>query len=218
LSVHPEENLEAAVFPFNAAENPRWDIHQARWAALLLPPDEVIFLQGDFPGARWWKPPVPAGGDDELEIGLIPVMAGEGARVENWVAASQWFQKADVESINVSNPLSYQEAVEYWLTPPASLKKDRFLQACYWERLAEFYYYHGFETHYGLQVDALQSAVAQGYPAAHLYYDLGCLLLRKKNYPESRRALEKALRCDPDNMDFKKTLGLLDEMEKPFHP
>ncbi len=210
---HSEENLEAAVFPFNSVDNQRWDIHRAHWASLLLHPDEISFLQVDFPGTQWWKPPVLGTGDDDLEIGFIPIVAREGPRLENWVKANQWFQKGDFEFTGVSNPRSYQEALQYWLHPPSFMAKDRFLQTCYWERLAEFYYYRDFENHYSLQVDALKQAVTAGYPAAHLYYDLGCLLLRKKNYPESKKVLESSLRSDPNNPKVKNALKLLAEMD-----
>lgn len=216
---HPEENLEAAVYPFNSVDNRRWDIHRAGWAALLLHPDEVPFLQGDFPETQWWKPPVVGTGDESLEIGFIPIVAREGPRFEKWVEANQWFQKGDLEFTNVSNSQSYQEAIQYWLRPPPFMAGDRFLQTCYWERLSEFYYHRGFEIHYDLQVDALKRAVTDGYPATHLYFDLGCLLMRKGNYIESRRALETALRSEPNNSDIKNALRLLDEMEKQksFH-
>jgi len=208
------EDLAAAVYPFNAAENPGLDIHQTRWAALLLHPDEVIFLRKDFPGAQWLIPPIMISGDDRLDIGLIQIVPKEDARLEKWVAADQWLQKADWESLNVSNAHSYQEALQYWLNPPPFLKEDRFLQTCYWERLVEFYYWHGYENHYNLQVNALNHALTDGYPAPHLFYDLGCLLFRRKNYPESRKALETALRSDPNNPDVKYALKILKEMEK----
>jgi hypothetical protein len=213
LSVHPEENLAGAVFPFNAAENSSLDLQRAQWAVLLLHPDEVSFLREDFPGAQWWNPPVSAGGDGELTVGLIPIVAKEGPRLEKWVEADRWLQKGHWEFLDVANAKTYQEAVQYWLHPPPFMAEDRFLQACYWERLAEFYYYRGFETHYDFQVDALKRAVTEGYPAAHLYYDLGCLLLRKGNDLESRRALENALRLEPNNPDIQNALRLLGEMK-----
>jgi len=208
------ENLAAAVFPFNAAENPRLDIHQSRWAAILLHPDEVVFLRKDFPGAQWLIPPMLSSGDDRFDIGLIPIVGKEDSRLEKWMAADKWLQKAGWESLSVSNSQSYQEALQYWLNPPRFLKEDRFLQTCYWERLGEFYYWHGYENHYSLQVDALKRALTDGYPAPHLFYDLGCLLFRRKNYPESQKTLEAALRGDPNNPNMKYAIKVLEETKK----
>ncbi|HXL73427.1 MAG TPA: hypothetical protein VN963_07360, partial [bacterium] len=209
-----EENLDAAVFPFSAAENLKLPVYQTRWAALVLHPDEVPFLRKDFPGAQWLIPPVLNEGDGRLAIGLIRITAKEAPRLQKWVAADRWFQKAGWEFLNISNDFSYQEALQYWLNPPFFFKGDRFLQTCYWERLGEFYYWRGYENHYGLQLDALKHAVTEGYPAPHLYYDLGCLLSRRKSFPESRKALESALRGDPENPEVKYALKLLEEMEK----
>ena len=80
--------------------------------------------------------------------------------------------------------------------------------------MAEFYYERGYETHYDVQLDALKHAVTDGYPAPHLYYDLGCLLFRRKNFADSRKAFEKARMGDPNNPDVKYALKVLEEMEK----
>jgi tetratricopeptide (TPR) repeat protein len=211
---HPEENLAGAVFPFNAAQNERLDFHRASWAALLVHADEVPFLAGNFPSARWWKPSEPVGDDGEFAVGWIPILAREGPRIEAWMKADGWLQMGDWKSIDVSNSKTYQEALRYWLDPPALMKEDPFLQSCYWERLSEFYYLRGYEKHYELQVRALRNAVDWGYPAPHLYFDLGCLLLRGGRYPEARRSLERALVLDPGNPSIRRALGLLGQMER----
>jgi len=212
-----EENLESAVYPFNAAENPRWVYHNSHWAALLVHGDEIPFLRKDFSGAQWLRTPVISGSDDQLTMGVFPITACEGPRFEKWIAMNLWLQKGDWEYRNVSNTQSYQEALQYWLNPPNFMKGDKFLETCYWERLTEFYYERGYETHYELQLDALKHAVADGYPAPHLYYDLGCLLLRRKNFTGSRKAFENALRGDPHNPDVNYALSVLKKMEKN-HP
>ena len=209
-----EENLESAVYPFNAAENPRFIFHNSRWASLLVHADEIPFLRKDFPQAQWLQTPIIGSGDDQLAIGVIPVTASEEPRFEKWIAMNLWLQKGDWEYRNVFNAQSYQEALQYWLNPPDFLKGDKFLETCYWERLAEFYYEREYETHYFVQLDALKHAVNDGYPAPHLYYNLGCLLLRRRNFSESRKAFEKALRGDPNNPDVKYALQLQEKMEK----
>ncbi len=214
LTVHPEESLAGAVFAFNAGENPRLDFHQARWAALLLDPDAVPFLQGFFPGVQWWRPPLMAGGDDRLAVGLIPITAREGGRLEKWVEADRWLQVGREEMLNVANSKTGEEALQYWRNPPSLMAEDPFLQDGYWEPLSGFYYYKGFESNYGLQVEALRNAVTRGYPFPHLEYDLGCLLLRKGFYPEARKYLEAALRQDPGNRDFQYALQVLDQESK----
>lgn len=214
LTVHPEENLAGAVLGFNAGENPHLDFRQARWAALLLHPDTVPFLQGFFPGVQWWRPPVPEGGDRQLVVGLIPVTASEGSRLGKWVAADRWLQVGCEETLNVANAQTGREALQYWRNPPSLMEEDPFLQDCYGEQLSEFYYYKGFESNYPFQVEALRNAVTKGYPLPHLEYDLGCLLLRKGFYPEARRRLEAALRGNPDNGDYAYALRVWDRQSK----
>ncbi len=214
LTVHPEENLAGAVFGFNAGENPRLDLHQARWAALLLHPDAIPFLRESFPGAQWWQPPVLTGGDPHLAVGLIPITLQETGRLEKWVETDRWLQEGCEKILNVANAQTGREALQYWQNPPPAVAEDPFLQDGYGEQLSEFYYYKGFESNYGLQAGALRNAVTRGYPLPHLEYDLGCLLLRKGFYPRARKYLEAALHGDPGNGDYAHALKVLEQESK----
>jgi tetratricopeptide (TPR) repeat protein len=88
---------------------------------------------------------------------------------------------------------------------------DRFLESCYWEKAADFYYNHDFKNHYPQVVGSLQQAIDRGFPAAHLYYDLGSLYLRKRNFNGARQAFLSALKTDPKNKPVLQALLLLDK-------
>jgi tetratricopeptide (TPR) repeat protein len=209
-----QRDLDSAVFPFNAAANEDLDLHLSRWAVLLVHPDEVPFFKGEFPLIQWRIWPSSNGEGPGTAVGFFPILAREGPRLENWVRAEKWFQKADLKLINTYNSRSFQEAQTFWLSPPFLKEKDRFLQACYWEKLAHFYYYRGYESHYSLQVDALRNAVVRGFPAAHLTYELGSLLLRRKSFQEAREFLRAAQKADPRDPEIGNALKLLEHMEK----
>ena len=74
---------------------------------------------------------------------------------------------------------------------------DPFLESCFWERRGEFYYHYGYQEHYADQVEALRQAIQRGYPAAHLYFKLGSLLLRKGDRMGALEAFRAALKANP---------------------
>ena len=66
---------------------------------------------------------------------------------------------------------------------------DPFLESCYWEKRAAYEYRMGSLSE---QLRSYQMAVTQGYPAGHLWYDLGDLLAIEGHYVEARQAFTQA--------------------------
>jgi len=91
------------------------------------------------------------------------------------------------------------------------MKGDRFLQAWFWEKVAENRYG---DRDYEGQVDALRRALAEGYPAAHLYNDLGALWLRRSHWKDSRAAFLKAVQSPFNHTSAAAGLEVLEEIEK----
>lgn len=205
------------TYDFNAAGNPRLDPGQARWAAISANPHYVPYLNGVFPGARWIVPGIgPADGDNML--GIFEVNETNNAALARWVSAQRYFHKLDLECSDISIPKTYEAARQTLLEGPALAAGDRMLESCYWEKVSEFYYHNGFQGHYGDVVYALQQAIQKGCPAAHLYYKLGSLYLRKKNFSGARKAFDAALKIEPNYADVLSAKNLLSEMEKGLKP
>jgi len=92
---------------------------------------------------------------------------------------------------------------------------DRFLESCFFEKIAENEYA---DRNYEAQVAALRQALQKGIPAAHLYNNLGSLLMRRGRFQESREAFQKALQCRPNHTSAAQGLKVLDELEKTGRP
>jgi hypothetical protein len=201
------------TYAFNAAENPRLDPSKASWAAVLTNVDYRDFLAPRFTGARWFwlDQDQPSG---KLLLGLIPMNAPNQPILARWTQAHHYFRQLSRETNNISESQTYSAARAAFDQPVSWIQGDRFLESCYWDKRAEFDYYYNYQAHYEDQLHALRQAVARGYPAANLNYKLGSLLLRKKEFPEARRAFEAALRADPQDKDVQDALGILDLLER----
>lgn len=208
-----DQTLFVTTYEFNAAENPRFAGQPVKWAAILTDRHYQPFLAPRFSDAHWiWLDPDAAGGS--FLLGIIPLNGRNRATLEAWHRAHAYFRKLSFEINDISESHTYNLAQETFFNRPSEIKNDRFLESCYWEKLSEFDYNYHFQEHYEDQVEALRAALQKGYPASHLYFKLGSLLMRKKRFTESRQALESAWRLDPQNPEILNARNVLDEMEK----
>ena len=193
---NPDESLFDMVYPENAAENPRFDPSNARWAALLMDAHYFPFVSSRLAGSQWvWLDEKKSA--KNLVLGVIPLTDSNRAMVGNWLLAHHYFRMLNAAILNVTNPASDQKAQALFEQEPAFFKKDRFLESCYWERRGEFYYDYSYQTHLEDHLNALRQAIEKGYPAAQLYFKLGSLLFRNGDRKDALTAFRAALKADP---------------------
>jgi tetratricopeptide (TPR) repeat protein len=210
----PSDNcLFVMTYGFNAAENSDLNFRTVQWAAVVSNSHYYSFLSKRFPEARWyWVHEGHPQGAEEV-LGIIPITKENFQTLFSWVQAHHYFRQLSLAIDNISEEKTYKTAYELLSQPPASVAKDRFLESCYWERRAQFYYDYHFEVHYNDQVFALRQAIANGYPSAHLYYELGCLLARKGNLEQARSNFKSALRIEPQYLPVIEALEYLNQKE-----
>jgi tetratricopeptide (TPR) repeat protein len=126
-----------------------------------------------------------------------------------WVSIQRYFHQLDLQAANINLPRTYQTTLQTLAEGETQASGDRFLESCYWEKASEFYYQHDYRNHYDEITQSLRLAIEKGYPAAHLYYKLGCLYLRKNRFKEAQQAFDAALVQDPqfeEALDAKRLL------------
>ena len=207
-----DETLFDAVYGFNAAENPR-RAGPARWAGVFINPHFQPCLASRFPGAVWYNLGRDSSENPERMVGIIPLDGQNREILRRWTEAHHYFRQLSRAINSISEDQSYAEAERQFQAKPAFLAEDPFLEACYWERRAEFFYNYNYRAHYGDQLQALENAVQSGCPAAHLDYKLGGLLARKGQFVPARKAFQDALRQEPGYPDALGALEILKGME-----
>ncbi len=202
------------TYSFNAAENPRLIPGNAHWAAVVTNVHFQRFLSARFPEARWYWLGRGLPQDNETLLGILPVNEDSRETFKRWIQAHHYFRKLTEDLDNINGHPTYVVALNDFIQKPIWISEDRFLESCYWEKIGEFYYQFGFQSHYGDLTNALGQAIEKGYPAAHLYYKLGSLLLRKKNFSGAKKNYEAALRLEPHYPAVLSALEVLKNMEK----
>ncbi|HUO57355.1 MAG TPA: tetratricopeptide repeat protein [bacterium] len=154
------------------------------------------------------------GNDNDLILGIIPINARNSRTLMEWREIHHYFRALSFAVNQISEKDTYEKASQLFDSEPASLKRDRFIESCFWERRAEFYYQFDFKSHYSDLLFALRQAIEKGYPSAHLYYKLGSLYLQKKNFTEAQKSLCAALRIEPGYSEALQALRLVEDRIK----
>lgn len=207
-----DQSLSLATFEFNATDNPRLDPSKARWAALLTNIHYEGCLEKQFPGIQWiWLAPDMGWPDGGLLLAVIPMPCAHPEAFARLVQADQAMRELVPLVYDNRDYKSRQPVVEKLFSLYPLFKGGPFLESCFWEKIADNAYG---DRNYEAQVKALQEAIEKGYPAAHLYNDLGALYFRRGHWKEARDAFEKALHCPINHTSAAAGLRMLEEAEK----
>ncbi len=129
-------SLAYASYPFNAAENSRWDGQKTSWTALLTQSHYLPWLQKRFPQSQWNQIMIPGKGWAPLAIGLFPDLPGTEAQMDQWKAFNYWMQSLDLKIMDQSNGVSRRAILEEMLAFYPHVPSDPYLQSCFFEKLA----------------------------------------------------------------------------------
>ncbi len=212
----PDQTLTVATHDFNAAENPDLSFEKARWGAILTNVNYQPFLTKRFPDGRYswlskdFSPP-----DGGLMLFVMPLEASRIKELKNWQIADLALRSFVDETIGYFPDRTYQDSLKALFVAEPAFASDPFLRSCFWERAADTYFKDSFLTpgseSYRQAVQALEKAIQEGYPAAHLYEHLGVFFEIAGDKKEAEGAFQKALKAPLNRTDadsfLKKTMA-----------
>lgn len=207
-----DQTLTIADYGFNAEQNPRLDFSRAHWAAFLANIHYQPYLAKNFPEAKWfWLASDMGQPDGGMILEIIPLPCSHPKSLDRLVKANEAMEALVPMVYDYRDYLSRQPILEKMYSCHPLFQGDRFLESCFWEKIAENQYG---DRNYEGQIAALRKALERGCPAAHLYNDLGTLYLRRSRFEEAREAFQKALSCNPNHTSAAAGLKILGEVEK----
>jgi hypothetical protein len=187
-----DQSLNIATYQENALRNP--NLTSPQWAGVLTNINFVPFLEKRFPGSKWtWLAEDRVRTNGGLCFGVIEVNEKNRKTFTAWAKADQ--KAGEFTSYLMNEPLGSSETglVKEADSIADSLQGDPFFESCFQEDLVAIY---GIQRHdFPRAVTAARRALAQGYPSANLYMDLGVLLFYSGEKAEARQTFKKALRA-----------------------
>ncbi len=184
-----DRTIEVATYFFNAACHPSLDPTLASWLAVVTDNHYTPFLEKRFPGVQWWDLDSDFSRDGNRALGIIQVNPSNRGTVLKWASADRAFRDMNWAIDHVYERDCLEVADRKIRENYPLIKGDPFLESCFWEKAAYFYYYIG--GHFPEHLHATELAVSKGYPASHLYKKLAELrgLAGKKDLAQA--ALKK---------------------------
>ena len=189
---YDNKTLNIACYPFDVLQNPSLSKAAPQWAAVILNSQYFPFLIKNYPGLKFKILNTDKQGSYDprpFGIFLIPVSQISKENLSRWIKADQVHRQLGLEIKNKTAIESWEKYSEFLSNRKDQVIGDRFLEAFYWEKLAFFNF---LARDFKSAAEFYQTAIQQGYPAAHLYYDLGISLKATGNMREGQSALEKA--------------------------
>jgi 4-amino-4-deoxy-L-arabinose transferase-like glycosyltransferase len=196
---HMRDNGAFAVplFPIDATRNRRLDAAKADWVAVLTNVHYRPFLEGEFPSSTWfWAGEGARSSAGGMAVGLFPREGATRDRLDRWVAANAWLRNVWDERTRMVWGARHRMPLAVLGEGYPLFKGDPFLETLYFERKASL---ECLDTEYKEAVQDLRRALLLGYPAAHVYFDLGMMLDLAGDREGATRAYRYAMSCKPDH-------------------
>ena len=188
--VPSDRTLYAATYFSNCVVQPPLDGFHPKWLAVMADSRYRPFLAQRFPDAQWIRLDADFSADGTRMMGILPITSENRKDLLTWILADR-----ALGDLNHGIDHVYDKDCLDWMDEKIRedyplVQGDRFLESVFWEKAAYFYYYYG--NHFAQHLGALQRAVQRGYPAAHLYTQLGELYTLAQQPERAKQAYAKA--------------------------
>ncbi len=187
------QTLTLATYPFNAAWNPRLSPTNSTWIGFLTNINYAPFLARRFPEIQWFQTiPENYRSQEILILGILDMNHPEiRAILGHWMEFERAMRPLVWETVNLGFGKSHQHILDSMARLQTLANSDPFLKSC----LAEKIFFNAMvDSKPALGLEALRQALTMGYPAAHLFNDLGVFWFTQGDYAKARQAFESALR------------------------
>jgi hypothetical protein len=208
VSVPLDQTLQVATRPFNALYHPSPKPFLPSWMAFLCNINYLPFLEKKFPGAEWFT----VGSslmpwDGELMLGVVPVTSQSQAAAERYLKADPLFHGMTREMLKLSEEKSREGPLAVFLNGYGLVQGDPFLESSFWEIA---YFNHSADRKFQDSLNDLQMILKEGYPAAHVYNELGGLLYFEKDRQGAKQAFIKAVQLGGSHTPAQENLRWLE--------
>lgn len=187
-----DQTFTIATYPFNAARNPQLNYTKSTWAGLITNVNYVPYLYHQIPSSQWF--PLSVGLDtslDNLALGIIPVGSNTSKTIYAWLQMEKNLWPITYALFQMPYGQLDPNISKMLIQCRSLINNDPFLESS----LDEKQFIYDMSNHDAVHaLKDMQWALTLGYPAAHLYNNLGVLWFTLGNYANARESFKTALR------------------------
>ena len=189
---YDNKTLNLACYPFNAAQNDSLIKSNPKWVVLILNQNYFPFFKKKYPQLEFkiletdkTRPYDPK----PFAMFLIPTDQIPKGVLDRWIEADRVFQEVDFKMENKKPKDRWSDFMGSLFPSGNPFPSDRFLTSVFWEKTGFFKFLDG---RFLEAAQAYRNAILGGFPAAHLYYDLGVCLKVQGRTSEAEECFRKA--------------------------
>jgi hypothetical protein len=200
-----DQTLVVACHNFNAFDHPEIPATQIHWVGVLTNVNDQPFLKSRFPdGKAFWLSKNLEESDGGWMLWIFSLTPNRWPEISRWVEADRALTPVEEQTLCYVPGRSFDKICQSLETIHSFFKGDRFLETCYWEKMADLSFKAAMAEapNNGPQMEysrfCLQQALQQGYPAAHLYQHLALLEWIAGHKTQAESDFKKALKAPLD--------------------
>jgi hypothetical protein len=211
-----DHTLDIGTFPYNALLNPKWREAHPTWGCLLTNANYIPFLKARWPLAQWTLvDPSIDPWDGPLALGIFPITSEIIPMIEPWKKASLLFHQVSSQSYQLPRSAVHSSLTELLAQNETLTQGDPYLESAFWETM---YFNHCADGKFGEAFYDLQMILQKGYPAAHVYSELGTLYYHHHEPEMAKKMFEKAIQLGGPNTDAENNLSFLKNLPSSSQP
>jgi len=205
-----DQTLYMATFPYNAGMNPQFKSTQATWAGFLTNINYEPFFKDRLPDIQWHiVNPRKDPWDGQLVLGVFELNASNRVLVDGWLRAEPVFHQLAENTYRLPQDETGERLVGPLMRGYPLVQGDRFLESAFWEAV---YFSHCGDKKFQDAFRDLLMIFHNGYPAAHIYNEMGALLYSRGDLKNARTAFQKAVLLGGDHTEAPENLKDFDKV------
>jgi len=207
-----DQTLYLATFPYNAGMNPRLKEAKPAWACFLVNINYVPFLKKELPHAQWFVVnPKTTPWVGQLVLGVFDLNVENRELVARWSKAEPAFHQVAETAYQLPVDETGERLMEPLVKDYPAIRGDRYLESAFWEAV---YFNRCRDKKFPEAYEALSMILKQGYPAAHIYNEMGVYFFAKHDLKKSQSSFQTAVRLGGDHTDAADNLKRVDKLMK----
>ncbi len=214
-----DQTLSVADYNFNVSENPALNPDQACWAAILMNVHYQPFLKKRFPKSKaYWVSKNLNDPNGGWMLWVLPVTSLNRKTIIGWQNASRALGPFIEKNLCYISGHSYEEISRSLQSIYPAFQGDPLLESCYWEKSADVALKEVLRTGTAADtssvIQCLNLGLKKGYPAAHLYRNLGVAEMMKKENTKARDDFKKSIESPLNFTDSARYLEIINSKSK----
>lgn len=193
ITDYDNRTIDLGLYPINALQNPALTAKPPFWTAVMTNVNYIPFFTKTYPHTQVTllkKGGDPSQSSNFIALLILPTQDISASTLSQWKEADAIFRKNNLDLLNKNAMTPWGDIADNFAPLSPNTQADPLARAVYWEKVGLFHFQG---KNFKEAAEDYGRAIQQGYPAAHLYYNLSQSFQGLGAQAQARQAMQKAL-------------------------